>query len=83
MVECDGYENDEINEKADKVKNYEEGIPIVKEYETTIKTQKKNMPNITYMQGCVFKRWKISDKCLDLLKGLDVILIPPYILGLT
>ena len=38
-MECNRYENDELNQKADKVKNYEEAIPIIKEYEATMKTQ--------------------------------------------
>ena len=41
LLEGDGCKNGELNEKAGKVKNYEEAIRIAKEYETIIKTQKK------------------------------------------
>ena len=33
-MEGDGCKNDELNEKADQVKSYEEAILIVKEQET-------------------------------------------------
>ena len=32
LVEADGYENDELIEKNNRVPNFEEAIPIVKEY---------------------------------------------------
>ena len=39
--------NEELNQKADGGKNYKGAIPIVKEYETIIKTQNKNILNVT------------------------------------
>ena len=40
-MEGDGCKNDELNEKADQVKSYEEAILIVKEHETIIKYTKE------------------------------------------
>ena len=56
LVEADGYENDELIEKNNRVPNFEEAIPIVKEYERIIRTQKENMLNVAYRQGCFFKK---------------------------
>ena len=72
FLEGDRYENDELNEKADEVKNYEKVISIVKEYETTIKTQKKIILNAVHSQGRVLKKFIDSDKFLDMVKELGV-----------
>ena len=40
-MEGDLYKNDELDEKARRLQNYQEAIPIVKEHKTIIKTQKK------------------------------------------
>lgn len=44
---------------------------MVKEYENIIKT-KKNILLVTYRQGCVFKKFKKSDKCVEMVKELGV-----------
>ena len=40
-MESDVFENEELAQRADNVTNYEEAIPVVKEYETIIRSQKK------------------------------------------
>ena len=72
LVEADGYENDELIEKNNRVPNFEEAIPIVKEYERIIRTQKESMLNVAYRQGCVFKKFKESDKFMGMVKELGV-----------
>ena len=64
----DGCENSSLNEKADKVQRYENAIPIVKEYKSIIKSKKKNILNIVYTKGRVFKEFKESENVINMVK---------------
>ena len=72
MVEGEVYENKEFNKKADNLKHFEEAIPVVKEYETIIRSQKKSILKVTYKQVIVFKKFKASDKFLEMVKEIGL-----------
>ena len=67
LVERDGYEYNSQNEQADKVQRYENAILLVKEYESIIKPQKKN---VAYRKDLVFKRFEESENVINMVKKL-------------
>ena len=67
LVERDGYEYNTQNEQADKVQRYENAILLVKEYESIIKSQKKN---VAYRKDLVFKRFEESENVINMVKKL-------------
>ena len=67
LVERDGYEYNSQNEQADKVQRYENAMLLVKEYESIIKSQKKN---VAYRKGLVFKRFEESENVINMVKKL-------------
>ena len=44
-MEGDAYGNEELNKRANNLKHFEEAIPVVKEYQTIIRLQKKSILN--------------------------------------
>ena len=68
IAKGDGYENEELNQKADSVRNHEKTKTKVKEYEAIIKAQKKHILNAAYRLGSVFKRFQESHKFTDMVK---------------
>ena len=69
LMERHLFENEELTQRADNVRNYEETIPIVREYETIIKSQKKGILNVAFRQGINFKKFKESEKLYGNGKG--------------
>ena len=67
LVERDGYEYNSQNKQADKVQRYENAILLVKEYESIIKSQKKN---VAYRKDLVFKRFEESENVINMVKKL-------------
>ena len=67
LVERDGYEYNSQNEQTDKVQMYENAILLVKEYESIIKSQKKN---VAYRKDLVFKRFEESENVISMVKKL-------------
>ena len=57
---------------VESLRNYKEAIPIVKEYEAIVRKQKKSILNVAYRLGCVFRRFKKSDKFMEMVKELGV-----------
>ena len=51
--------NVELNGKAEKETEYQDMVSIVKEFKTTIKTDRLNIINITYRQERLFKMFKV------------------------
>ena len=72
LVERDGYEYNSQNEQADKVQRYENAILLVKEYESIIKSQKKN---VAYRKDLVFKRFEESENVINMVKKLVFFLV--------
>lgn len=60
----EGYvlENNGLTESADNVRNYEEAIPVVKEYEAIIRFKTKENFNLAYRQGITFSKFKQSQQ---------------------
>ena len=71
-MEGDVLENEDLNQSLENARNYEEAIPVVKEYETIIRPKKKGILNVVYRQGLLFKRFKESNKFLEMLQEIDV-----------
>ena len=71
-MEDDVLENEELVQRADNLTNYEEAIPVLKEYETITRSTKKDMLNIAYIQGIIFKKFKESDKVVERIKEIGV-----------
>lgn len=67
LVERDGYEYNSQMGQADKVQRYENAILLVKEYESIIKSQKKN---VAYRKDLVFKRFEESENVISMVKKL-------------
>ena len=51
LVEGEVFENEELDQRADKIINHEATIPLVREYETVTRSKKKGVLNLTYIQG--------------------------------
>ena len=45
---------------------------MVKEYDTIIRSQKKDILNVAYRQGIIFKKIKVSEKILEMVKKIGV-----------
>lgn len=43
LMEGDGYKGEEVNDRTNSVKIYRKATPIIKEYETIIQIQKRNV----------------------------------------
>ena len=67
-VEGDEYKNDVLNGRTINVRSYRTVILMAKVYETIIKRQKRNTLSVANRQGCIFKRFKESDKFLEMVK---------------
>ena len=58
LVEGEVVENEELNERTKNVTNYEEAIPVVKEYKNIVNVKKKGILNLAYREGMIFKIFK-------------------------
>ena len=43
---------------------------MFKEYETIIRSQRKSILNASYRQGCIFKKFKESDKLVEMVEEI-------------
>ena len=55
-------EFDDLNKEAEKTQDPEEAAKIIKRYEDIIKTKNKEIINVAYHQGQVFRRFKEKEK---------------------
>ena len=60
----------DLNKEAEDVQDSETTTEIIKRYEDIIKTKKKEMINVAYHQGQVFKRFKEKEKFAKLVSEL-------------
>ena len=58
LVEGEIFRKEELGQWAYNITNYEEAILLVKEYETIIRSHKKDILNVVYRQGIIFKNLK-------------------------
>lgn len=56
------------HKRAEKASDYEEVIPVVKEYESIIRSQKRGIPNVAFSQGKIFKPFKDSERFEEMVK---------------
>ena len=63
------YGNDELNNRADNLTNYEEATPVIREYKTIIRSQKKGILNVVIYKASFLRNlrsppnlWKRSGK---------------------
>ena len=61
-MEGEFFDNEELTQKADNVRYYENVITVVKEYENIIMFQKKYVLDVAYRQGIIYQKFhnKIS-----------------------
>ena len=62
----------DLNKEAEDVQDLETTTEIIKRYEDIIKTKKKEMINVAYHQGQVFKRFKEKEKFAELVSELRI-----------
>ena len=65
-------EFDDLNKEAEKTQDPEEAAKIIKRYEDIIKTKNKEIINVAYHQGQVFKRFKEKEKFAKLVGELGI-----------
>ena len=63
------FQKRKLDERDEKARNYEEAIPLVKKYETIIRSQKQGNLNVKYRQGKILKRFKESERFQKLIKN--------------
>ena len=63
---------DDLNKKAEEIKDPEKAAEIIKWYEDIIRIKKKGIINIAYHQGQVFKRFKEKEKFAKLVSELGI-----------
>ena len=63
-------EFDDLNKEAEKTQGPEEAAKIIKRYENIIKTKNKEIINVAYHQGHLFKRFKEKEKFAKLVDKL-------------
>ena len=62
IINSNIIETKELNEKADKVEKSEDAATIIKQYEETVRTKKRNIVCIAHRHGKVFRRFKEKEK---------------------
>ena len=72
MIDGKIVENVDLNLSSDNVRNCEEEIPLVKEYETTILWSIRRKESSVWRIGLLFKNFKESDKFKKMLQGIQV-----------
>ena len=72
MIDGEIFENEELNLRSDNVRNCEDVIPVVKEFDNIINCKKKGILNLPYEQGLLFKKFKESDRFKEMLKDIRI-----------
>ena len=65
-------EFDDLNKEAEETQDPEEAAKIIKRYEDIIKTKNKEIINVAYHQGQVFRRFKEKEKFTELVDELGI-----------
>ena len=61
---------EDLSTRADNVKNCQEAVKIIKEYENMIKTNEKNIIRFEYEQGKIYEQGFSSHQTLVCLKSM-------------
>ena len=71
LIDNEKVETEGLNEQAAKVENSED-VATIKKHEDIILAKKKNIIDIEYHQGKVFRRFKDKEKFIKLVKQFKV-----------
>ena len=63
---------EDLNARANRVKDNDEAMNIIKEYEDIIKTNKRNITFFAYQQGKVFRKFKENRKFKSLVERFKI-----------
>ena len=58
MIIDEVVEFEDLNKEAEEIQDPEKAAEIIKRYEDIIKTKKKGIINVAFLQGQIFKRFK-------------------------
>ena len=65
-------EFDDLNKEAEEIQDPEKAAEIIKRYEDIIKTKNKEIVNVAFYQGQIFKRFKEREKFTKLVSKLGI-----------
>ena len=77
------FENEELNLRSNNVRNYNDSVHVVKEFDNIIKCKKKWILNLAFKQGLLFKKFKGSNRFKETLNGIGISKSIIYIAKLT
>ena len=72
MVTDEVVEFDHLNKEAKEIQDPEKAAEIIKWYKDIIKTKKKEIINVAFYQGQIFKRFKEKEKFAKLVNELRI-----------
>ena len=64
----EGFENKELDEKAEHKRYWENGVVIVSEYDEMLKNERNNIIRIANKQGWVLNKFKELNKFVEMVK---------------
>ena len=72
LVYNENINTEDLDERGNRVENYEEAVDIIKKYEDIIKTNKKKIIFLAYQQGKVFRKFKENIKFNSLIEQFKI-----------
>ena len=72
MIDVKISKKKELNLRSINIRNCEDAIPVVKEFDKIIRCKKKGIFNLGYKQGVLFWKFKDSDKFREILKDIGM-----------
>ena len=67
-----GFENKELDEKAEHKRYWENGVVIVSEYDEMLKNERNNIIRIGYQVGSVLNKFKELNKFAEMVKQQEI-----------
>ena len=65
-------ETDEINKRANKVEKPKDAVDIIKEYEESLRAERKGIIVVAFYQGKIFKSCKEKEKFIQMLGRMKI-----------
>ena len=72
LIYKENIDTEDLNEGANIVESYEEGVDYIKEYKDVIKTNKKSIIFFAYQQDEVFRKFKENRKFKSLVEQFKI-----------
>ena len=72
LIYKENIDTEDLNEGANIVESYEEGVDYIKEYKDIIKTNKKSIIFFAYQQDEVFRKFKENRKFKSLVEQFKI-----------